>query len=155
MSDNEGQVNTADQSGETDQDQTMDDQQAAEKQQTTEKQQVAPEPSVENKTEPAVSSQDKTKGDPIFDASKLGILNEVYISLSIEIGRAQIKIRDLLNLNKGSIIELDKLAGEPVDVFVNGKLVSTGNIITSNGKYCVRLSSINKDQPLGVEGNGK
>ena len=70
-------------------------------------------------------------------------LNDIYVSLTIEIGRAQIKISDLLNLTKGSVIELNKLAGEPVDVYANGKLISTGNIITANGKYCIRFASVN------------
>lgn len=80
----------------------------------------------------------------LFDPNKLGILDEVSVAITIEIGRAQIKIRDLLNLTKDSIIDLDKLAGEPVDVYANGKLISQGNIITVNGKYCVRLISIPK-----------
>jgi flagellar motor switch protein FliN len=82
----------------------------------------------------------------MFDPDKLGILNDVSILLTIEIGRAQIKIRDLLNLTKDSIIDLNKMAGEPVDVYANGKLISKGNIITANGKYCVRLTSINHEK---------
>lgn len=80
--------------------------------------------------------------DGVIDPNKLGILNDVSIVLTIEIGRATIKIRDLLNLTKDSIIDLNKLAGEPVDIYANGKLISKGNIITANGKYCVRLTSI-------------
>ena len=90
------------------------------------------------------SQSDGKIGESLFDINKLNLLNDVSIVLSIEIGRAQIKIRDLLSLTKGAIIELDKLAGEPVDVYANGKLISTGNIITANGKYCVRLASINE-----------
>jgi flagellar motor switch protein FliN/FliY len=77
-----------------------------------------------------------------LDPNKLGILNDVSVNITIEIGRAQIKIRDLLNLSKDSIIDLNKLAGDPVDVYANGKLISKGNIITANGKYCVRLLSV-------------
>lgn len=88
-------------------------------------------------------------GEALFDPSKLGILNDVSIIVTIEIGRAQIKIRDLLNLTKDSIIDLNKLAGEPVDIYANGKLIAKGNIITANGKYCVRLCSIpDKNQTL-------
>ncbi len=83
-----------------------------------------------------------TEGGNLFDPNKLGILNDVSILLTIEIGRAQIKIKDLLNLTKDSVIDLNKIAGEPVDVYANGKLISKGNIITANGKYCVRLTSI-------------
>jgi flagellar motor switch protein FliN len=81
-------------------------------------------------------------GEPLLDPSKLGILNDVTIVLSIEIGRANIKIKDLLNLSKDSVIDLNKVAGEPVDIFANGKLIAKGNIITANGKYCVRLTSM-------------
>jgi flagellar motor switch protein FliN/FliY len=77
-----------------------------------------------------------------FDPNKLGILNDVSVTITIEIGRTQIKIRDFLNLTKDSILDLNKLAGEPVDVYANGKLISKGNIITVNGKYCVRLISV-------------
>lgn len=87
-------------------------------------------------------SQVESAGNNLFDPNKLGILDEVSVAITIEIGRSQIKIRDLLNLTKDSIIDLDKLAGEPVDVYANGKLISKGNIITVNGKYCVRLISI-------------
>lgn len=79
---------------------------------------------------------------PILDGKGMDFLNEVPIALTIEVGRTQIKIRDLLNLSKDSIIDLNKGAGEPVDIYANGKLISRGNIITANGKYCVRLTSI-------------
>ena len=95
------------------------------------------------------------KGENLFDPNNLGVLNDVSIALTIEIGRAQIKIRDLLNLTKGSIIELNKMAGEPVDIYANGKLISTGTIITTNGKYCVRVMSIPERSKLGVEPDGK
>lgn len=87
-------------------------------------------------------TESSSEGESLFDPSKLGILNDVSIMVTIEIGRAQIKIKDLLNLTKDSIIDLNKLAGEPVDIYANGKLIAKGNIITANGKYCVRLASI-------------
>ena len=78
----------------------------------------------------------------LFDPNKLGILNEVNITLTIEVGRATLKIKDLLALTKDSILDLNKPAGDPVDIYANGKLISQGNIVTVNGKYCVRLTSI-------------
>lgn len=92
-----------------------------------------------------VNESTASKDQALFDPNKLGILNDVSILLTIEIGRTQIKIRDLLNLTKDSIVELNKLAGDPVDIYANGKLISKGNIITANGKYCVRLTSIPKN----------
>lgn len=78
----------------------------------------------------------------LFKGKGMDFLNEVPITLTIEVGRTQIKIRDLLNLSKDSIVDLNKGAGEPVDIFANGKIIAKGNIITANGKYCVRLTSI-------------
>lgn len=113
------------------------------------KQQATMQPEILEKQDE--KPETKTKGENLFDMSKMGLLNDVFIQLTIEIGRAHIKIRDLLNLSKGSIVELDKLAGEPVSVYANGKLISMGNIITANGKYCVRLTSINEKAPTGGE----
>lgn len=79
---------------------------------------------------------------PIIQPGDMGFLNDVQIVLTIEIGRTQIKIRDLLNLTKDSIVDLNKSAGEPVDIYANGRLISHGHIINANGKYCVRLASI-------------
>lgn len=81
-------------------------------------------------------------GKALFEGKGMDFLNDVSIAITIEVGRTQIKIRDLLNLSKDSIIDLNKGAGEPVDIYANGKLISRGNIITANGKYCVRLTSI-------------
>lgn len=85
-------------------------------------------------------------GKPLVNSNSMDFLNDVQIVLTIEVGRTQIKIRDLLNLTKDSIIDLNKSAGEPVDIYANGKLISRGNIITANGKYCVRLTSVT--QPI-------
>lgn len=84
----------------------------------------------------------ENKGQPSLNTIDMEFLNDVKIALTIEVGRTQIKIRDLLNLSRDSIIDLNKNAGEPVDIYANGKLISRGNIITANGKYCVRLTSV-------------
>jgi len=91
--------------------------------------------------------QNNGKGKSIIEQSDMDFLNEVMITISIEVGRAQVKIKDLLNLSKDSIIDLDKNSNEPVDIYANGKLISRGNIITSNGKYSVRLISVT--EPVG------
>lgn len=113
-------------------------------------------PAPENKTEQPSADVDssrkakKTAGTTDHD---LGVLNDVSIYVSIEIGRAQMKIRDLLNLTKGSVIELDKAAGDPVDIYANGKLISTGTIITANGKYCAKITSMPEKIRLGENSN--
>lgn len=83
-----------------------------------------------------------TEKKRIINPDDSSFLNDISVTLSIEVGRAQIKIRDLLNLTKDSIVDLNKNAGDPVDIYANGKLISRGNIITANGKYCVRLMSV-------------
>lgn len=111
----------------------------------------------EAKVEEAQIKLEAHKEETVFDPSKLELLNDVSILLTIEVGRAHIKIRDLLNLGKGSVLELNKMAGDPVDVYANGKLIAIGNIITANGKYCVRLTSILEDthKKMGAGSNGK
>jgi flagellar motor switch protein FliN/FliY len=130
-----------------------------EKNKSTKTEENASIPNVETTTERAAEKiadpLKETSNNNLFDPNKLGMLNDVSIALTIEVGRAQIKIRDLLNLSKGSIIELDKSAGDPVDIYANGKLISIGNIITANGKYCVRLMSIPDNHEMRVEQNGK
>lgn len=117
---------------------------------------VGEEKLVKTETTPKADvAADEHSDSHVFDPTKLGILNDVAITLTIEVGRAQIKIRDLLNLSKGSVIELDKSAGDPVDIYANGKLISIGNIITVNGKYCVRLISVPENTHLGTEPHGK
>lgn len=83
----------------------------------------------------------------LFDGNDIGFLNDVQITLVIEVGRTQMKIRELLNLTKDSIIDLNKNAGDPVDIYANGKLISKGIITNINGKYCVKLSSIAQKIP--------
>ncbi len=70
------------------------------------------------------------------------LLLDVPLEVTAEIGRATLPLRDLLQLNQGSVVELDKLAGEPLDVLVNGKLVARGEAVMVNDKFGVRLTDI-------------
>jgi flagellar motor switch protein FliN/FliY len=62
--------------------------------------------------------------------------------VSLEIGRTRISIRNLLQLNQGSVVELDRLAGEPLDVLVNGTLIAHGEVVVVNEKYGIRLTDV-------------
>jgi len=64
------------------------------------------------------------------------------VMVSMEIGRSRISIRNLLQLNQGSVVELDRLAGEPMDVLVNGTLVAQGEVVVVNDKFGIRLTDI-------------
>lgn len=70
------------------------------------------------------------------------LLNDVELDVKIELGRAQMLIENVLQLGSGSVVELDKLAGDPVDVFVNERLVARGEVIVLNENFCVRINEI-------------
>lgn len=72
----------------------------------------------------------------------LDTISDIPITLSIEVGSTKTPIRNLLDLNQGSIIELDKLAGEPLDIKINGSLFARGEVVTVNEKYGIRLTEI-------------
>lgn len=72
----------------------------------------------------------------------LGVILDVPVTISMEIGRTKIPIRNLLQLNQGSVVELDRLAGEPLDVMVNGTLVAHGEVVVVNEKFGIRLTDV-------------
>jgi flagellar motor switch protein FliN/FliY len=72
----------------------------------------------------------------------IDVLAEVDLDVSIELGRTQMLVEDVLRLEEGAVIELDKLAGDPVDVYVNGRHVARGEVLVLNDNFCVRVSEI-------------
>ncbi|MFO7808891.1 flagellar motor switch protein FliN [Guyparkeria sp.] len=70
------------------------------------------------------------------------VIMDVPVNISMEIGRTAINIRNLLQLNQGSIVELDRLAGEPLDVLVNGTLIARGEVVVINEKFGIRLTDV-------------
>jgi flagellar motor switch protein FliN/FliY len=80
----------------------------------------------------------------IADAEATGIdlLHDVNLNVSIELGRTHMLVEDVLRLNEGSVVELDKLAGDPVDIYVNDRLVARGEVLVLNDNFCVRVSEI-------------
>lgn len=72
----------------------------------------------------------------------LDAILDVPVTVSMEIGRTRINIRNLLQLNQGSVVELDRLAGEPMDVLVNGTLIAQGEVVVVNEKFGIRLTDV-------------
>jgi flagellar motor switch protein FliN/FliY len=70
------------------------------------------------------------------------VLHNIPVTVSVEVGRTSIKIRDLMRLTQGSVVELDRLAGEPLDLLVNNTLIAQGEIVLVNERYGVRLTSV-------------
>ncbi len=80
--------------------------------------------------------------DSTIENEKLDVILDIPVSLSMEVGRTQIPIRNLLQLTQGSVVELDRLAGEPLDVMVNGTLIAHGEVVVINEKYGIRLTDV-------------
>jgi flagellar motor switch protein FliN/FliY len=72
----------------------------------------------------------------------LDVVLNVDLDLALEVGRATISVKNLLQLNQGSVVELDRLAGEPLDVLVNGTLIARGEVVVVNEKYGIRLTDV-------------
>ena len=72
----------------------------------------------------------------------LDVILDIPVNLSLEVGKSKISIRELLQLNQGSVVELDRLAGEPLDVLVNGTLIAHGEVVVTNDKYGIRLTDV-------------
>ena len=74
--------------------------------------------------------------------NNIGLLMDVTINVTVELGRARLSIKEILSLGEGSIIELQKLAGEPVDLLVNGKLIAKGEVVVIDECFGVRVTDI-------------
>lgn len=74
--------------------------------------------------------------------ANLDVILDIPINISMEVGSTKISIRNLLKLNQGSVVELDRLAGEPLDVLVNGTLIAHGEVVVVNEKYGIRLTDV-------------
>lgn len=76
------------------------------------------------------------------EKKKLDTILDIPVTISMEVGRSHISIRNLLQLNQGSVVELDRVAGEPLDVLVNGTLIAHGEVVVVNDKFGIRLTDV-------------
>jgi len=74
--------------------------------------------------------------------ANLDVILDISVTLSMEIGRTELPIHSLLQLNQGSVVELDRLAGEPMDVLINGTLIAHGEVVVINEKFGIRLTDV-------------
>lgn len=94
---------------------------------------------------------DLTGTPPSEERTTLELLKDVELDLKIELGRTQMYLEEVLKLRKGSVVPLDKLAGDPVDIYVNGRLVARGEVLVLNENFCVRVAELIS----GIETNGR
>ena len=90
--------------------------------------------------------------DPEQAAATLELLHDVELNVKIELGRTRMYVEDVLRLNENSVIELDKAAGDPVDIFVNDRHVARGEVLVLNENFCVRISEIIQPAKPGDKG---
>jgi flagellar motor switch protein FliN/FliY len=90
----------------------------------------------------AASFDELTDDSGVAGGVNMDAILDVPVTISMEIGRTRINIRNLLQLNQGSVVELDRLAGEPMDVLVNGTLIAQGEVVVVNEKFGLRLTDI-------------
>jgi flagellar motor switch protein FliN/FliY len=81
-------------------------------------------------------------GQPVSGDVNLDVILDVPVTLSMEVGRTRVPIRNLLQLTQGSVVELDRAAGEPLDVFVNGTLIAHGEVVVINERFGIRLTDV-------------
>ena len=96
----------------------------------------------ENGNETAVVDTNDDMATVDEGARDLGFILDIPLELSVELGRTKMLVNDLLQLGQGSIVELNKIAGEPLEVFINRKLVARGEVVVVNEKFGVRLTDI-------------
>ncbi|MCK4502028.1 MAG: flagellar motor switch protein FliN [Desulfuromonadales bacterium] len=77
-----------------------------------------------------------------FDERGIDLLLDIPLEVAVEVGRSRILVRDLLQLQEGSLVELDKLAGEPLDLYVNSRLIARGEAVVVNDKFGLRLTDV-------------
>ena len=86
--------------------------------------------------------QDSSQNLSAEEKRKLDTILDIPVTISMEVGRSKINIRNLLQPNQGSVVELDRVAGEPLDVLVNGTLIAHGEVVVVNDKFGIRLTDV-------------
>lgn len=105
---------------------------------------VAPEPVTDSTATPAKPQNSEVEAGyrPLEENVNLDAILDIPVTLSMEVGSTRINIRNLLQLNQGSVIELDRMVGEPLDIKVNGTLIAHGEVVVVNDKFGIRLTDV-------------
>lgn len=90
----------------------------------------------------AFKFDDFSGAPPNTEAATIELIRDVELDLKIELGRTQMYLEDVLKLRKGSVVPLEKLAGDPVDIYVNGRLIARGEVLVLNDNFCVRVAEL-------------
>ncbi len=99
------------------------------------------EDKIEETTDDQVSVTEE-KDQNSASADNLRVLENIDVKLTVEVGSAELKIRELLRLNEGSVIELDRLAGDPLDILINGTMIAKGEVVMVGERFGIRFVEI-------------
>ena len=83
-----------------------------------------------------------TGSPPSKENATIDLIRDVELDLKIELGRTNMYLEDVLKLRRGAVVPLDKLAGDPVDIYVNGRLIARGEVLVLNDNFCVRVAEL-------------
>lgn len=89
-----------------------------------------------------LETSDKGASPESSAVNNLRVLENIDVKLTVEVGNTEIKIRDLLRLNEGSVVELDRLAGEPLDILANGTMIAKGEVVMVGERFGIRLTEV-------------
>lgn len=124
---------------------------ATDPQYTTAEQTAGGEPPPASTGFPADASplelSDLSAGDLQVETKKVTMLNDVNLRVKLRLGKTKMLVEDILNLGEGSVVELDKLAGDPIDVLVNDRLIARGEVLVLNDSFCVRICEVLSHDP--------
>ena len=102
-----------------------------------------PRPAAKPASKPAPFKLDDLQSEASSEPPhSLDLLSDVELDLRIELGRTQMRLEEVLHLRGGSVVALDKLAGDPVDIFVNGRLIAHGEVLVMNDNFCIRVTEL-------------
>ena len=108
----------------------------------------APEASAENQANKSETESSKSSDKNTAAVSNLRLLENIEVKLTVEVGNTEIKIKDLLRLNEGSVVELDRLAGDALDILANGTKIAKGEVVMVGEKFGIRFTEVATPEEL-------
>ncbi len=114
----------------------------------TQEETKAPEASAENQANKSEAESSKTSDKNTTAVSNLRLLENIEVKLTVEVGNTEIKIKDLLRLNEGSVVELDRLAGDALDILANGTKIAKGEVVMVGEKFGIRFTEVATPEEL-------
>ena len=106
------------------------------------KNESSPEDNANRQVKDTKNEENVTEKVESTGANNLRVLENIDVKLTVEVGNTEIKIRDLLRLNEGSVVELDRLAGEPLDILANGTMIAKGEVVMVGERFGIRLTEV-------------